>query len=107
AVITHGGLNTVMDAIESVTPILTIPLAFDQPGVAARVVYSGIGRRASRFTTVDALTKNLDALLSDKGYRQRLTVMQAQLEHAGGASYAAEVVEQALRERHPVMAACA
>lgn len=107
AVITHGGLNTVMDAIESATPILTIPLAFDQPGVAARVVYSGIGRRASRFTTVSALAKNLNALLNDASYRQRLTLMQAQLAQAGGASCAAEVVEQALNSRHPILADCA
>ncbi|AUX92180.1 glycosyltransferase [Mixta gaviniae] len=107
AVITHGGLNTVMDAIESATPILTIPLAFDQPGVAARVVYSGIGRRASRFATAGMLAQHLQALLSNDAYRQRLTRMQAQLERAGGAARAADVVEQALRERHPVLAACA
>jgi MGT family glycosyltransferase len=107
AVITHGGLNTVMDAIESATPMLTIPLAFDQPGVAARVVYSGIGRRASRFTTAGALAKNLDALLSDARYRQQLRLMQTQLAQAGGATCAAEIVEQALNSRHPILADCA
>lgn len=107
AVITHGGLNTVMDAIESATPMLTIPLAFDQPGVAARVVYCGIGRRASRFTTVNALAKKLGALLNDPGYRQRLSLMQTQLALAGGATCAAAVVEQALNSRHPILADCA
>lgn len=107
AVITHGGLNTVMDAIESATPMLTIPLAFDQPGVAARVVYCGIGRRASRFTTVNALAKKLGALLNDPGYRQRLSLMQTQLAQAGGATCAAAVVEQALNSRHPILADCA
>ncbi|WP_318374199.1 glycosyltransferase [Enterobacter sp.] len=107
AVITHGGLNTVMDAIESATPILTIPLAFDQPGVAARVVYCGIGRRASRFTTVNALAKNLNALLNDARYRQQLRLMQTQLAGAGGATSAAEIVEQALNSRHPILADCA
>jgi len=107
AVITHGGLNTVMDAIESATPMLTIPLAFDQPGVAARVVYCGIGRRASRFTTVNALAKKLGVLLNDPGYRQRLSLMQTQLAQAGGATCAAAVVEQALNSRHPILADCA
>jgi zeaxanthin glucosyltransferase len=36
AVITHGGLNTVMDALTTGTPQLALPIAFDQPGVAAR-----------------------------------------------------------------------
>ena len=106
-VITHGGLNTVMDAIESSTPILAIPLAFDQPGVAARVVYSGIGRRASRFACGAALAGHLEKLLGDQGYRQRLAAMQLQLQQAGGAPFAAQVVEQALDVRHPVLAGAA
>ncbi|MFD1804286.1 glycosyltransferase [Mixta tenebrionis] len=105
AVISHGGLNTVMDAVESATPILAIPLAFDQPGVAARVVYRGIGRRASRFAGSGTLAAHLDALLTDDGYRQRLLLMQAQLRQAGGVRRAADIVEQALGERRPVLAA--
>lgn len=107
AVITHGGLNTVMDAIASATPILAIPLAFDQPGVAARVVYSGIGRRASRFAGSGTLAQHLKALLSDNGYRQRLIAMQPQLRQAGGVALAAQIVEQALSAKRPVLAGAA
>lgn len=106
-VITHGGLNTVMDAIASATPILTIPLAFDQPGVAARVNYCGIGRRASRFASSAVLATHLRALLSDGGYRQRLIAMQPQLQQAGGAAFAAQIVEQALEAGRPVLAGAA
>jgi zeaxanthin glucosyltransferase len=105
AVITHGGLNTVMDAVTSATPMLTIPLAFDQPGVAARVAYRGIGRRASRFASSGTLATHLDALLRDESYRQRLVLMQTQLHQAGGVRRAADIVEQALCARHPVLAA--
>ena len=107
AVITHGGLNTVMDAIASGTPMLTMPLAFDQPGVAARVVYHGLGRRASRFAGVATLTGHLEALLHDSGYRQRLAALQPQLQQAGGASRAAQIVEQALGAKRPVLAGAA
>ena len=59
AVITHGGLNTVVDAIATSTPMLVMPIAtstpmlvmpiaFDQPGVAARLVWHGLGQRVSR-----------------------------------------------------------
>jgi MGT family glycosyltransferase len=106
-VITHGGLNTVMDAIASATPMLAIPLAFDQPGVAARVVYSGIGRRASRFAGSGTLAQHLDALLNDNGYRQRLIAMQPQLSQAGGAALAAQIVEQALSAKRPVLTGAA
>ena len=107
AVITHGGLNTVMDAIASATPVLAIPLAFDQPGVAARVDYCGIGRRASRFAGSGALAGHLSALLNDDGYRQRLLAMQPQLRQAGGAARAAQIVEQALTAGRPVLAGAA
>ncbi|POP46673.1 zeaxanthin glucosyltransferase [Superficieibacter electus] len=103
AVITHGGLNTVMDAIASVTPVLAIPLGFDQPGVAARVVYSGIGRRASRYASHPTLCGHLDELLNNPIYRQRLTAMQPALHQAGGALRAAQIVEQALTTRQPVL----
>ncbi|HFZ8995471.1 TPA: glycosyltransferase [Citrobacter freundii] len=101
-VITHGGLNTVMDAIATATPVLAIPLAFDQPGVAARVVFSGIGRKASRFSCSRTLSRHLHELLHDQRYRRRLSVLQKQLSHAGGASRAARIVEQALETRHIV-----
>lgn len=107
AVITHGGLNTVMDAIASATPMLVIPLAFDQPGVAARVDYCGIGRRASRFASSAALAECLGALLSDETYRRRLIAMQPQLQQAGGAARAAQIVEQALEAGRPVLAGAA
>lgn len=103
-VITHGGLNTVMDAIASATPVLTIPLGFDQPGVAARVTYSGIGRCASRYASRHALADHLQQLLDNPDYRQRLTALQPALCQAGGAVRAAQIVEQALTTRQPVLA---
>ncbi|EOC1340947.1 glycosyltransferase [Cronobacter dublinensis] len=104
AVITHGGLNTVMDAVASGTPLLVVPLAFDQPGVAARVEHCGIGRRVSRFAGRRAFTRQLQALLGDAGCRTRLSAMQRALAQAGGATRAAQIAEQALRDRRPVMA---
>jgi zeaxanthin glucosyltransferase len=36
--ITHAGLNTVLDALVAGVPLLALPIAFDQPGVAARII---------------------------------------------------------------------
>lgn len=97
AVVTHAGLNTVMDAIATGTPMLALPIAFDQPGVAARVCHVGIGRRASaRITGAGALAAHLRALLDDSSYRSRLAPLSSELAHAGGATRAADIVEQAL-----------
>ncbi|MEI2264617.1 glycosyltransferase [Erwinia sp. CGal63] len=99
AVITHGGLNTVADAVNSSTPILAIPIAFDQPGVASRVAWNGLGRRVSRFASSRTMAKNLAALLKDDRYRIRMKEAQRQLQQAGGAQRAADIVEQVIGPR--------
>ncbi|MFB8829302.1 glycosyltransferase [Azotobacter sp. CWF10] len=44
--IIHAGLNTVLDALVAGTPMLALPIAFEQPAIAARVVHAGAGLRA-------------------------------------------------------------
>ncbi|MBZ5485997.1 glycosyltransferase family 1 protein [Halomonas aquamarina] len=107
AVITHGGLNTVVDAIHSATPMLAVPLAFDQPGVAARIEHHGIGQRVSRFARSTTFAKHLSGLLNDDIYRLRLRTMHPTLAQAGGAARAARIAEKALGERRPVLAEAA
>ncbi|WP_338563968.1 glycosyltransferase [Erwinia sp. E_sp_B01_3] len=107
AVVTHGGMNTVADAIATLTPVLAMPVAFDQPGVAARVSWSGIGRRVSRNCSSDTLAKNLHPLLSENRYQQHLQPLQAQLNNAGGAVLAARLISQALSPSFSVIAKAA
>lgn len=102
-VISHGGLNTVLDAVNHLTPLLAFPLAFDQPGVASRIVYHGIGRSASRFTTSHAMARQLRSLLSNDHYRQRMRTLQPALRQAGGSETAAAIIEQAVNTRRPVL----
>lgn len=101
AVVTHGGLNTVMDAIEARTPLLAMPIGFDQPGVAARVVHAGIGlklsRRARSRTIHDALARVLEHPV------EALHRLAAELEQAGGTQRAADIVEHVVRTGRPVL----
>ncbi len=101
--ITHGGMNTVLDAVNHLTPLLAIPLAFDQPGVAARVVWHGIGRRASRFTTSHSMARQLQTLLADESYVEQMKTLRTALRQAGGTTLAADIVEQAMLTRKPVL----
>src|SRR5690606_16141354 len=43
AFITHGGINSVLEAIRTETPMLVVPQGYDQPGNAARVAFHGAG----------------------------------------------------------------
>jgi UDP:flavonoid glycosyltransferase YjiC (YdhE family) len=103
AVITHGGMNTVMDAIESRTPMLALPIAFDQPGVAARIRHAGIGQIASRHAPAGVIGRRLRRVLDDGSHAPRLAALAAQLASAGGARRAADIVEAVIRTRAPVL----
>lgn len=100
AVITHAGLNTVMDAFVAQTPILALPIAFDQPGVAARVVHAGAGLKASvRLAGVHALSTRLERILADPSFRMASAKLGGAVSEAGGAARAVEIIEAvALRE---------
>ncbi|MFD2190957.1 glycosyltransferase [Pistricoccus aurantiacus] len=97
AVVSHGGLNTVMDALLAHTPILVLPLAFDQPGVAARVVHAGVGLKASaRFSNQRALSDKLETLLTYSRFAHPLERLSDEVKAAGGAPRAATIVEKVI-----------
>ena len=103
AVITHGGLNTVMDALQTRTPMLVLPIAFDQPGVAARVDHAGAGLRASpTFASSRSLAGKLGRLLQDSRFIAPLDRLGAEVDAAGGAPAAADIVERTLFDSKPV-----
>ena len=43
AAILHGGFNTVLDSLAAGVPIVALPIAFEQPATAARIVHVGAG----------------------------------------------------------------
>ena len=96
AVITHGGLNTVMDAIAARTPMLVMPIAFDQPGVAARVAYRGVGSQLSRRASAARIESALRALLAQP--LPGFDALIEELQQAGGVARAADIVEAAVVE---------
>ena len=97
AVVTHAGLNTVLDALAAGTPMLALPIAFDQPGVAARVVHAGAGLRLlPALASTGALQKALRRLLDEPAFAQRANAIGVSVREAGGAALAADLVEAAL-----------
>lgn len=101
AVVSHAGLNTVLDALVAGTPVLALPIAFDQPGVAARLVHAGAGLRLwPALASTAAIEKSLRRLLDEPGFAQRARSLGADVERSGGVARAVGIVEAALRE-HP------
>jgi zeaxanthin glucosyltransferase len=97
--ITHAGLNTALEALAQGVPMVAIPIGFDQPGVAARIAYHGVGE----FVEVGNLTAQHLAQLIAKvranpNYRDKARWFQKILAETHGLDVAADVIEQVFAE---------
>ncbi len=100
AVVTHGGLNTVLDALAAGVPLVVVPLAFEQGAIAARVERSGAGVVIPRRgLTAEAVAEALRKVLAEPSYRERAEALRDEIAAAGGVSRAADLVESATRSR--------
>ncbi|WP_329172160.1 glycosyltransferase [Streptomyces sp. NBC_01477] len=94
AVVSHGGLNTVCEALAHGVPLVVAPIKGDQPINAAQVAAAGAGRRV-RFASVrpGPLRENLLAVLDDPSYRAAAHRVRESFAAAGGAAAAARHLE--------------
>ncbi|MFI0724218.1 glycosyltransferase [Streptomyces sp. NPDC021224] len=94
AVVSHGGLNTVCEALAHGVPLVVAPIKGDQPLNAARVAAVGAGRRV-RFPSArpEELRGALLAVLDDPSYRAAAGRVRDSFAAAGGAAAAARHLE--------------
>jgi MGT family glycosyltransferase len=97
-VITHGGLNTALEALMEAKPMIAIPMAYDQPAVAARLAWAGVAEVLPvRRLSAQALRLVLTKLLNDTSYRDAAVKLQTNIRSASGLERAADLIEGALR----------
>ena len=95
--ITHAGLNTVLESLAQGVPQVAIPVAADQPGVAARIAHHRTGVVASLDKlTPDHLSMLLNQALDNSAYRNNTHRLQRAIAEANGLSAAVDIIEQAL-----------
>jgi zeaxanthin glucosyltransferase len=95
--ITHAGLNTVLESLAQGVPQVAIPVAFDQPGVAARIA----DKKTGVVTSLDKLSAEhlstlLNEVLSNSTYRNNARKLQKAIVAANGLSVAADLMEESL-----------
>jgi MGT family glycosyltransferase len=97
-VITHGGNNTVTEALHFGKPMVALPLFWDQYDNAQRVHETGVGIRLDTYGHApEELSGAVDALLADQALAARLDAISRRLRAASGTETAADAIESVLR----------
>jgi zeaxanthin glucosyltransferase len=98
--ITHAGLNTALESLAQGVPMVAIPIGYDQPGVAARIAYHGVGELTDfEDLTVERLRDLIDQVLTNPKYREKALWFQKIIAHTRGLDLAADVIERAFKCR--------
>jgi MGT family glycosyltransferase len=101
AVITHAGLNTVLESLAEGVPMVAVPLGNDQPGVAARVAAQGAGIVISRRKlNIQRLRNATRSILEDPQYQTAARRLQTEMQEINGPETAAHIIEEALKIKH-------
>jgi zeaxanthin glucosyltransferase len=102
--ITHAGMNTALECLTYGVPMVAVPVTNDQPGVAARIAWIGAGEIVplSRLTAT-TLKATLKLVLTQESYRQNALRLKQAIADSGGVSQAADIIEQAISTRKPVL----
>jgi len=97
--ITHAGLNTVLESLAQGVPMVAIPIAYDQPGTAARIAYHGVGELVELDElTTEGLRGLIEKVLQDPSYRERAGYFRKVISKTRGLDVAANIIEQAFQK---------
>jgi MGT family glycosyltransferase len=102
-VITHAGLNTVLEALTQGLPMVALPIANEQPGIAARIRHAGVGEfLATKGLSASRLRTTIERVHTEPSFRQRARQCANELERVDGLRRAATIVELAIAENRRV-----
>src|SRR6266481_1592353 len=97
--ITHAGLNTALEALAQGVPMVAIPIGYDQPGVAARIAYHGVGEFVEvGDLTAERLSDLIQRVQANPSYRDRARYFQRVIARTHGLDLAADVIERAFKK---------
>jgi MGT family glycosyltransferase len=94
--ISHGGLNSVLESLAQGVPLVVLPVTNDQPGVGARVEWSGAGKAIPvGRVSVRRLRAAIREVLGNPRYLACARDLQSCIAAGNGLERAAELVERA------------
>ncbi|MBD1866091.1 glycosyltransferase [Cyanobacteria bacterium FACHB-471] len=102
--ITHAGLNTVLESLTYGVPMVAIPISHDQLGVAARIVWAGVGELLpiTRLTAA-SLQSVIYKVLTQDSYKVQALRLQSAIQNSGKVQQAANIIETVIETGQPVV----
>jgi UDP:flavonoid glycosyltransferase YjiC (YdhE family) len=98
-------MNTTLESLSNGVPMVAIPITNDQPGVAARIAWTGTGEVVPLARlSVPRLQGAIERVLTEESYKKNASRLQEAIAGAGGVRRAADIVEQAISTGKPVLA---
>ncbi|MEH7145735.1 nucleotide disphospho-sugar-binding domain-containing protein, partial [Priestia megaterium] len=99
--ITHGGMNSVNEAIHFNVPLVVLPHGKDQPIVAQRLVELNAGYRLAKETVNASLLRSaVDEVVRDDRYKKGIKEINASFQEASGPAAAAEQIVNYVVKQH-------
>jgi MGT family glycosyltransferase len=100
--VTHGGFNSVKEALSAGVPMVVVPISADQPYSAKRCADLGVARvidPARR--SPEAIGKAVRQVLADPGYRRNARDIKAEMAALPGPRRLVELLEELAGRRQP------
>ncbi len=97
--ITHAGMNTTLEALGQGVPLLAIPNSFDQPGIASRISYHGVGE----FIEIDEITPEnlldlMRKIIDTPRYRESALHFKLIIAQTSGLNRAVKIIDESLKK---------
>lgn len=103
--ITHGGMNSTMEAFSSGVPLIVVPQTIEQTHTARRVEELGLGIALdTKQIHAETLREAVNAVADRPDIRLRVKHMQDAIANAGGVQAAVNLILKHMRTHHTVNA---
>lgn len=104
AVVSHGGNNTVTEALMHGLPLVVIPFSADQPESAGRIKAAGAGiRMRPGMARRERLKRAIDVILTEPSYREAAQRVQQSYARCNGTETAAALVGLLAATQQPIV----
>jgi len=97
-------MNTTLESLNNGVPMVAIPIANDQPGIASRIAWTGTGEVVPlKHLKASNLRRAIERVLTENSYKKNALKLQEGIKRAGGVKKAADIVEQVVATGKPVI----